>query len=97
MISRPGKNPSAKQKVAVALRYRRETESAPVVVATGRGEVADRIVRLAEESRVPVHEDTGLAEALGRLQVDQTIPLELYEAVAEVISFVYRIRPVVAA
>lgn len=97
MSSRPGNNLSAKQKVAVALRYRRETESAPVVVASGRGEVADRIVRLAEEAKVPVHEDTGLAEALGRLQVDQTIPLELYEAVAEVISFVYRIRPAVAA
>lgn len=84
---------SSKRKVAVALRYRREMESAPTVVATGFGLVAERILELAEESKVPVHEDAALAEALGKVGVDRPIPVELYEAVAEVISFVYRLRP----
>lgn len=93
-MSSPSENVlSTKRKVAVALRYRRETESAPMVVAGGFGLVAQRILELAAQSKVPVHEDAALAEALGKVGVDRPIPIELYEAVAEVISFVYRLRP----
>ena len=93
-MSSPSETPlSSKRKVAVALRYRRETESTPTVVAGGFGHIADRILELAMESKVPVHEDAALAEALGKVGVDRPIPVELYEAVAEVISFVYRLRP----
>jgi flagellar biosynthesis protein len=76
----------------VALRYRRESDHAPAVVAGGFGHLADRILELAKESHVPIHEDAALAEALGKVGVDRPIPLELYQAVAEVISFVYRLR-----
>jgi len=76
----------------VALRYRRESDYAPTVVAGGFGHLADRILELAKESQVPIHEDAALAEALGKVGVDRPIPLELYQAVAELISFVYRLR-----
>jgi flagellar biosynthesis protein len=81
----------------VALRYRRESESVPTVVAGGFGAVAQRILDLARDARVPVHEDAALAEALERIGIEQPIPPELYQAVAEVISFVYRLRPQAAA
>jgi flagellar biosynthesis protein len=88
---------SGKRKVAVALRYRRDTESAPTVVAGGFGLIAERILALAVDAKVPVHEDAALAEALGKVGVDRPIPNELYEAVAEVIAFVYRLRPEASA
>ena len=93
MDSRPEPTDSARRRVAVALRYRKETESAPVVVATGRGETAERILELAHEAKVPVHEDSALADSLARLELESPIPVELYEAVAEVISFVHRMSP----
>lgn len=94
MDASPDQSPAqGRRKVAVALRYRRELETAPNVVATGKGEMAERILRVARESDVPVHEDPYLAESLGRLEVDQTIPVELYSAVAEVIAFVHGLRP----
>ena len=72
--------------VAVALRYRRGIDPAPVVVAKGRDRVALRIRALAEEGGVPVREDRPLARALhGRLAVGQTIPEEFFEAVAVIV------------
>lgn len=88
---------SIRRKVAVALRYRREEDSAPLVVAGGYGAVADKILELAKSSNVPVHEDAVLAEALGKVGIDHSIPNELYQAVAEVISFVYKLHPGMAS
>lgn len=88
-----GSADSTRRKVAVALRYRREHDAAPQVVAGGYGAVAERILELARSAKVPVHEDALLAETLGKVGVDRPIPPELYQAVAEVISFVYRLNP----
>lgn len=82
-----------RNKVAVALRYRHGQDTAPLVTASGRGLLADRILQIAEESKIPVHKDAELAEALDRVGVDRAIPPELYAAVAEVIAFVHRLRP----
>lgn len=84
---------SARRKVAVALRYRREVDIAPNVVASGYGSIAERILELAHSAKVPVHEDAILAETLGKVGIDRPIPPELYQAVAEVITFVYNLRP----
>ena len=84
---------AARRKVAVALRYRRGEDAAPNVVAGGYGAIAERILDLARSAAVPVHEDAVLAEALGKVGVERPIPPELYQAVAEVISFVYRLHP----
>jgi len=77
----------------VALRYRHGQDPAPLVTASGRGLLAERILEIANDAKVPVHQDAELAEALDRIGVDRAIPPELYAAVAEVIAFVHRLRP----
>jgi len=76
--------------LAVALEYEIGTRNAPRVTAKGRGEVARRIVALAEENDVVIEANGPLAEALAGVELDETIPFELYQAVAEVIGFVLR-------
>lgn len=77
---------------AVALLYDRARGGAPQVVASGRGEIAARIVETARQSGVEVVEDPDLLELLARVPVGQEIPSELYLAVAEVLAFVYRVN-----
>nr|WP_314259684.1 EscU/YscU/HrcU family type III secretion system export apparatus switch protein [uncultured Devosia sp.] len=76
--------------LAVALQYEKGSRDAPKVVAKGRGLIAERIVALAEENGVVIEANPVLAEALSGVDLDDTIPLELYEAVAVVIGFVLR-------
>jgi flagellar biosynthesis protein len=76
--------------VAVALQYELGKAKAPSVVAKGRGILADQIVAKAQEAGVAVERNPALAHSLAQLQVDQTIPRELYKAVAEVIGFLMR-------
>lgn len=76
--------------LAVALNYEKGSREAPRVVAKGRGLVAERIVALAEENGVVIEANPVLAEALSGVELDDTIPLELYEAVAVVIGYVLR-------
>lgn len=77
-------------KQATALKYDVQSASqAPEVLATGSGEIAEEIVRVAEENAVPVYHDPSLAKALGQLELGSTVPPELYKAVAEVLVFVY--------
>lgn len=75
---------------AVALKYTPEEMSAPVVVAKGQGLLAEQIVEKARDSGVPIQEDASLVEVLSKLDIEQQIPSELYQLVAEVLSFVYR-------
>lgn len=88
---------AVRRKVAVALRYHRDESPVPQVVAGGYGAIAERILELARSAKVPVHEDAVLADALGKIGVERSIPPELYQAVAEVISFVYKLRPGMAS
>ncbi|WP_127531869.1 EscU/YscU/HrcU family type III secretion system export apparatus switch protein [Paenibacillus kobensis] len=75
---------------AVALKYEPGERSAPVVVAKGKGHLADAILAKASENGVPIQEDASLVEVLSKLEVEQEIPPELYALVAEILSFVYR-------
>lgn len=79
-----------KPALAVALDYDVGSWEAPRVVATGRGLVAERIIDMARQSGVTIEANPMLAEALSGVPVDDTIPHELYQAVAEVIGFVLR-------
>ena len=77
------------EKIAVALKYEREKEPAPKVIAKGRGELAETIIATAKEAGVEIHKDEALSEVLLALDIDTIIPLEAYAAVAEVLSYVY--------
>lgn len=81
----------APQPAAAALKYDPVGDDAPEVVATGRGLIAEEIVRVAKEHGVPLHEDAQLVEALSRLDLTESIPRELYVVVAEVLAYVFRL------
>lgn len=81
-----------KNNIAVALDYDADSQDAPRVVAKGYGEVAEKIVALAKESNIVIEANPHLAEALSGVEIDQTIPIELYQAVAEVIGFVLKVQ-----
>lgn len=82
---------------AVALAYERGSTAAPRVVAKGVDALAARIRAEAERHGVPVVSNPPLARALHGLELDAEIPVEHYQAVAEIIAFVWRLRPSVAA
>ena len=80
------------RKKAVALRYNPETEPAPRVVAKGQGVIAEKVLEIAKEHGIPVHEDADLVEILAALDVGKLIPEEMYTAVAEILAFLYRVN-----
>ncbi len=75
---------------AVALRYDKEQEQAPRVIAKGEGNIAEKIIALATENDIPITEDRDLVELLSLVELDQEIPPELYNVVAEVLSWIYK-------
>lgn len=77
---------------AVALAYDENSQAAPKVVAKGTEAVAARIRALAEDSNVPLISNPPLARALFKLELDSEIPAEHYQAVAEIIAYVWRLR-----
>jgi type III secretion system FlhB-like substrate exporter len=81
-----GERPVGMEKAA-ALSYREELP-APIVVAAGRGALAEAIRRIAEENGVAIVEDPALADALLRLDLGELIPESLYAVVAEILVFV---------
>lgn len=81
------KETEKKVKQAIALEYDPDDE-APIVIASGKGALAERIIEKAKEADVPVHRDDKLADTLSRLDIGEMIPPELYEVVAEILVFV---------
>jgi len=79
------------QQKAVALQYDKEKDSAPLVTAQGRGETAKNIIKIAEENGIPIKKDEDLVNMLSQIELNQEIPVELYQAVSEVFSFIYGI------
>ncbi|MGE5398427.1 MAG: EscU/YscU/HrcU family type III secretion system export apparatus switch protein [Chitinophagales bacterium] len=79
------------EKKAVALKYDQERDMAPMLVAKGKGYLAERIEDLARETGIPVRKDPELVNYLNALDLYQEIPPFLYEVVAEILAFVYRL------
>jgi flagellar biosynthetic protein FlhB len=79
---------------AIALRYRPDEMDAPLVTARGADQVAEKIVSLAREHSIPLYESPAVARALFRqTEVGDPIPADLFQAVAEILAYVYRLRP----
>lgn len=71
-------------KKAVALKYDSNKSSAPVIIASGSGYVADKVVEIAEESGIPVYKDDSLSVLLSQLDVGSEIPEELFSSVVDI-------------
>lgn len=90
--STENKSPKAESpRTATALRYETGESEAPQVVATGRGQLADRIIALAEAHDIPLVNDPALAQTLAKLELNTDIPPNLYLAVAQILAYVYRL------
>ena len=79
------------RKKAIALKYSLG-DHAPTIVASGAGEVAKRILALAEEHNVPIREGESVVECLAKIPVGYEIPQETFAAVAEIIAFLFRLE-----
>ena len=85
-------NENFRRPKAVALSYDQDAGDAPRIVAKGAGYLAERILELAEEHGVEIYRDADLVEVLSKLDIDREIPEAMYQAVAEVLAFVYRLN-----
>jgi flagellar biosynthesis protein len=81
-----------KRKSVVALKFKPGEQTTPQVVAKGRGVVAEKIIEIAKENNILIHEDPDLVEVLSKLDIKQEIPPDLYKVVAEILLFVYKLN-----
>ncbi|MEW6607329.1 MAG: EscU/YscU/HrcU family type III secretion system export apparatus switch protein [bacterium] len=77
---------------AVALEYDGDKGHAPKIVAKGKGKLAERIIQVARDHNVLIYEDANLAEVLTKLELNTQIPPDLYQAVAEIFVFIYKLN-----
>ena len=77
---------------AVAILYNDAESAAPKVVASGKGLMAEKIIATAREAGIHIQEDANLVELLAKVPLGSEIPTELYQTVAEVLAFVYRMN-----
>jgi FlhB-like protein len=77
---------------AVALKFEMGKDEAPQVLAKGQGLIAEKILALAKQKGIPLYEDPELVEVLAKLDLGRHIAPELYQAVAEVLIFIYRMN-----
>jgi flagellar biosynthesis protein len=76
---------------AAALKYESGKDSAPRLIASGKGELAKKILDIAKQHDIVVYNDPELVDALIKLEIDQEIPPHLYEIMAKILAFIYEI------
>ncbi|MFW5790172.1 MAG: EscU/YscU/HrcU family type III secretion system export apparatus switch protein [Halanaerobiaceae bacterium] len=81
-----------REQQAAALGYDLEKDSAPKILAKGKGDIAEKILKKAEEKNIPIQTDQDLVKTLLALEIGQEIPVELYEVVAEILAFIYSLE-----
>lgn len=83
-------------KRAVALKYNSNKAAAPVVVASGSGYVASKVVEIAEKNGVPIYKDDSLATMLSQLELGSEIPEELFKTIVDIYVYFLNYNPKVA-
>ncbi len=78
--------------IAIALKYDKEKDSAPRIIAKGMRVRAEKIREIAKQYNIPIMRNVPLANALNRVDVGEEVPEELYDAVAEVLNFIYALQ-----
>ncbi|RYL92936.1 EscU/YscU/HrcU family type III secretion system export apparatus switch protein [Sporolactobacillus sp. Y61] len=81
----------SKKKKAVALNYKTGQDQAPYVSAKADGKMAEQLIEKAKSLNIPIQEDPDLVSMLSRLDLNEMIPVELYEAVAEIFAYIRKI------
>lgn len=84
------KNKQEQFSVAVALRDDVTKKAPPVVTASGKGAMADKILQIAFDNDIKVRQDADLAEILSAIDIDSEIPVEAFTAVAEILNYLYQ-------
>ncbi len=74
---------------AVALKYDQAINNAPKITATGKGDIAKNIIKIAQDNDIPIKKDEDLIELLSQIDIDKEIPPAMYKAVAEIFTFIY--------
>ena len=92
MKSMTNKTSELKRQVALALGYKPDAQNAPKLLAKGQGLIADKIIELAKNKGIPIKKDEDLIKVLYKLEIEEEIPPELYEAVAELLAFIYKLN-----
>lgn len=84
------KNNFSYKKTAVVINYNKEKDTAPKIIAKGKGILAEKIIEIAKQNNIPIYEDPDLIEVLSKLDLGQEIPPQLYKLIAEVLIYVYK-------
>ncbi len=74
------------------MQYSSQEDNAPRVIAKGGGYIAEKILEIAKQYHVPIHEDPDLVEVLAKVDLMEEIPPEVYKVVAEILAFIYRMN-----
>lgn len=80
-------------KKAVALKYDEGNQTTPIIVAAGKGHMAEKIVETAAENGVPIYEDNSLATVLSQLNLGSQIPPEVYKTVVDIYVYFLQYLP----
>ncbi len=84
------------RKQAIAVKGAEKEQMAPAVAARGTGCLADKIIALAREHNIPIREDPDLVSLLAKLDLEQSLPVELYPLLAELLGFAYNLNQAAA-
>ncbi len=74
---------------AAAIKYVKEKDNAPRLVAKGQRKIAEKIIEIAKKENIPIEKDEELVEVLASLDIGEEIPPQLYEVVAKILAFIY--------